>query len=86
MSGSSGGDKPPDSTNPNQPGPNQTSFSTTSAWALGGVVGSEVKMRNFAEIIAEDKLSRNILEIHLVKPTTVDKDEATRVKTLTYYL
>jgi hypothetical protein len=52
MSGASGGvDVPPDKMNGNGP---PASLSTTSAWALGGGVGSEVKMRSFAEIIAEE--------------------------------
>ena len=85
MSGSSGGDKPPDRTSLNHTGgPVQTSVPTTSAWALGGAEGTEVKMRSFAQIIAEDKQNRNILEIHLVKNATNDSNETVRVKALTY--
>ena len=61
MSGASGGDSvPPDRMNGDGP---PASLSTTSAWALGGGVGSEGRMRRFAEIIAEEKQQRNILEI-----------------------
>ena len=42
--------------------------------------GTEVKMRNFAQIIAEDKLNRSILEIHLVKNATANSNEAAKVK------
>ena len=54
-------------------GPPTASNSTTSAWALGGVSGNEVRMRSFAEIIAEEKQHRNILEIHLVRCTPSSK-------------
>ena len=65
MSDSSGGDKPPDKTILNQhDGHPKATLSTTSAWASGGNAGSEVRMRSFAEIIAEEKQQRNILEIH----------------------
>ena len=54
MSGASGGvDEPPDKMNGNGP---PASLSTTSAWALGGGVGSEVRMRTFAEILLMKKL------------------------------
>ena len=81
MSGQSGGRKPPDRTDSNS---NTAFLSTTSAWALGGGSGSEVKMRNFAEIIAEEKKQRNILEIHLVKKATTVDDETFRPKSLTF--
>ena len=58
--------------------------STTSAWALGGGAGSEVRMRNFAEIIAEEKKQRNILEIHLVKKAATVENETFRPKSLTF--
>ena len=85
MSGQSGVGKPPDRTDSNQSvGPNTALFSTTSAWALGGGAGSEVRMRNFAEIIAEEKKQRNILEIHLVKKAATVENETFRPKSLTF--
>ena len=48
---------------------------TTSAWAVGaGLAGSPRRQRSFAEIIAEHKSSRNILEIHLIKQQKTDPD------------
>ena len=52
MSGSSGGDKKPPDRNDQQP-VNPPGPATTYASALGGVTSNEVRMRNFAEIIAE---------------------------------
>ena len=47
----------------------------TSAWAGGaGLAGSPRKLRSFAEIIAEQKSSRNILVINLIKQQQTDVD------------
>ena len=46
---------------------------TTSAWAGGAVMaGKPHKQRTFAEIIAEQKKNRNILEIKFTKITKAD--------------
>ena len=62
------------------------STSTTSAWALGaGPAGNSKKQRSFAEIIAEQKINRNILEITLTKIQTTDAEGKTHTrKNLTY--
>ena len=46
--------------------------STTSAWAGGGPTDRPRRMRSFAEIMADQKLNRNILEITMRKRQTVD--------------
>ena len=51
---------------------------TTSAWAGGGPTDrtsdKPQRMRNFAEIMADQKLNRNIMEIILKKKPTIDSD------------
>ena len=46
----------------------------TSAWTLGRASGATKNMRNFVEIIEQEKSSRNILEIHLTKTATKPKN------------
>ena len=67
-----GGPGPPlatDALNSNNPGQS----GTTSAWAGGaGLAGNPHKQRTFAEIIADQKQNRNILEITFTKIPQVD--------------
>ena len=55
-----------------------TTQPTTSAWAGGGptdrATDKPQRMRNFAEIMADQKLNRNIMEIILKKKPTIDSD------------
>jgi hypothetical protein len=85
MSGADKGVEPPDKTGGGglimHTGP-PASSSTTNAWALGGEMGTNVRMRSFAEIIADEKVNRNILEIHLSK--IADQNTASKVKPLNY--
>jgi hypothetical protein len=86
MSGASGGE-PPDRKGgglygqvASPPG----SFSATSARVEGGNGAEEVRLRSFAEIIAEDEANRNILEIQVYKMTTIVNSVETKAKALNY--
>ena len=64
---------------------NTTSLPTTSAWAGGGPTERPTRMRSFAEIMAEQKLNRNILEIIMKKKPTIDSSgNVTNPKNLTF--
>ena len=57
----------------------------TSAWALGGVSGGTNNMRTFSQILEEEKLNRNILEIHLTKTSWLnDQGKIEKPKNLTF--
>ena len=50
-------------------------------WSQGpGIAASAVRQRSFDEILADEKSSRNILEIHLMK----NKSDADKVRNLTF--
>lgn len=90
MSGSQNG-KPPDPgdtkvTSPKPPPPTLHPSGTTSAWAAGaGLAGTSRKQRSFAEIIAEQKSTRNIMEIHLTKKLLADEEgKVTKFRHLTF--
>ena len=97
MSGASGGDTlPPDKggggarhdqshVSPPPP-PAHSSSITTSAWAGGaGAAGLPRKQRSFAEIMADQKKNRNILEITLTKiQKEDDKGNITKHRNLTF--
>ena len=74
-----GDTRPPDRAN----GTQVASNSMTSAWAVDGASGKEVKMRSYAEIIAEEREQRNILEIKLTRLDETDGSEA-KAKALTF--
>merc|ERR1712240_937421 len=74
-----GDTRPPDKPN----GTQVASISMTSAWAVDGASGKEVKMRSYAEIIAEEREQRNILEIKLTRLDEADGSE-TKAKALTF--
>ena len=81
--------KPPPGPPPLLSGPptNPSSQSnTTSAWAGGaGAAGHPRKQRTFAEIIADQKLNRSILEISLTKIQKRDSDgNITKRRNLTF--
>ena len=74
-----GDTRPPDKPD----GTQVASNSMTSAWAVDGASGKEVKMRSYAEIIAEEREQRNILEIKLTRLDEADGSEA-KAKALTF--
>ena len=78
MSDSSGGVNGPGSPRINDT-TNTSLSSTTSAWAAGaGMAGSAKRLRSFAEIIADQRQNRNILELSFTKIPHVDPSGNTR--------
>ena len=86
--GDGGGCQPPPQDRNQQTGPismtpvkagggchaNSVFQTTTPAWAGGGPTDRTPRLRSFAEIMADQKINRNILEIILKKKSTTDSD------------
>ena len=86
--GDGGGSQPPPQDRNQQTGPtsmtsamagdgcqaNSVFQTTTPAWAGGGPTDRTPRLRSFAEIMADQKINRNILEIILKKKSTTDSD------------
>ena len=60
------------------------SVSTTSARAGGGDGANDVRLRSFAQIIADEEVNRNILEIHVYRMNTIVNSAETKAKSLTF--
>ena len=65
MSGQSGGGPGPPNLQISSPTPSPDQVSLTFAEAAGGVLGGTSHLKKYSEIIAQQKIQRNVIELKL---------------------